>query len=274
MPIPFPLSRRATFPFLFAALLAMPAGADAAPDPGAGVFGDFLAARFAVGQSDPAAAADAYLRVLAHGSAPSEMLRDAFLAGALSGRAEATDLARRLPDDTLAQIWLAGADLRAGNWPGVEARARAMGEGSLALVLRPLLLAWSEQALGRTDAALGILGPLTGDGPFHAVFALHAGLIADLANRAQDAAGAFAEAERGFPVPGLRLAQVVASFDARHGRPGEAMGVLARAGRLGARNRHGAAGAGERTRAPGRDPRLRGNRRGAHRRCRLDAVAG
>jgi tetratricopeptide (TPR) repeat protein len=96
-------------------------------------------------------------------------------------------------------------------------------------VLRPLLIAWSEQARGRTDAALRILHPLTADGSFRAVFALHAGLIADLAGRAPAATQAFGLAAAGYGTPSLRLAQMLASFYTRHGRQADAMRVLAQA---------------------------------------------
>ncbi len=54
-------------------------------------------------------------------------------------------------------------------------------------------------------------------------------MIADLAGREAEAAQDFQKAELSFEVPSLRLAETLASFDARHGRPDDARRVLTRA---------------------------------------------
>ena len=206
---------------------------EAAANPSDG-YADYLAARFAQAQNDPAIAAEYYLRALEESPDQRDLLRQAFLASALGGRAEAIGLARLLPDDALAQLWLAGAAAKAGDWAGVERRADALAGDKLADsplvgVLRPLLLAWAEQAQGRSDAALATLRPLTEDGQFRALFALHEGLIADLAGEETLAATAMAQAGDVNGPPNLRLAQILASFDERHGRQAAGLGELAQA---------------------------------------------
>ncbi len=238
MPLPClifrPLSRTATLALLSASLLAgtpgLPVARAASRTPGSsGLYGDFLAAQFATAQADPAAASDAYLRALEQSPDQPDLLRRAFLASMLAGRSEAMGLARLLPGDRTAQLLLADAAARSGDWAGVEARARALPRDGLTEVLRPLLIAWSEQARGRTDDALAGLRKLAEAGPFRAMFALHAGLIADLAGREPEAAKSFTVAESAVDAPSLRLAEMLASFDARHGHQGAAMRVLARA---------------------------------------------
>lgn len=208
--------------------------AHAASADASGLYADYLGARFAAAQDDSATAAEYYLRALEQSPEQPDLLRHAFLASALSGRVEAAGLARLLPDDALAQLWLAGAAAKDDDWAGVERRAEALGRDQLAdnqlvKVLRPLLLAWAEQAQGRTEAALATLSPLTARGQFHALFALHEGLIADLAGQETLAVAAMAQARDVDGPPGLRLAQILASFDARHGRRAAGLGELGQA---------------------------------------------
>ena len=212
-----------------AALLALSASGRAEP-PAAptGLYGDFLRARFAAAQADSAFAAKEYLRALEQAPAQADLLRQAFHASALSSRLEAAGLARLLPGERDAQLYLATSAARAGDWDEVAVRARALPHDDLSEVLRPILLAWSEQARGRSGEALALLSPGQ-DGPVRAIFVLHAGLIADLAGREAEAAQDFQKVEASFEVPSLRLAETLASFDARHGKAGEASRVLARA---------------------------------------------
>src|ERR1019366_1794573 len=64
-----------------------------------GVFGEFLAGRFASAQSDPNTATEAFLKGLAAKPDDPELLQQAFLAAVMSGRSEAVQLARQLPDN-------------------------------------------------------------------------------------------------------------------------------------------------------------------------------
>ncbi len=216
------------FSLVSTALLAFPSVARAAAVTPTGVYGDFLKAQFAAAQADSATAAEEYLRALELAPGQAELLRRAFLSSALSGRPEAAGLARLLPQDRDAQLYLATSAARAADWNGLAARARALPHDELSEVLRPILLAWSEQARGHSDEALAILHPAADD-PVRAVFVLHAGFIADLAGRETEAAQDFQNAEAAFEAPSLRLAEALASFDARHGRPDEARRVLAQA---------------------------------------------
>lgn len=214
---------------LSVALLALPTASRAGPsDASSGLYGDFLRARFAAAQGDSAIAAEEYLRALERAPGQADLLRQAFHASALSSRSEAAGLARLLPGERDAQLYLAALAARAEDWGSVAAHARALPHDELSEILRPILLAWSEQAQGRTDEALAILRSAQ-NGSVRPIFVLHAGMIADLAGREAEAAQDFQKAESSFEVPSLRLAETLASFDARHGRPDDARRVLTRA---------------------------------------------
>jgi len=192
-----------------------------------GVFADYLAGRFALGQSDPNVATDAFLKALAARPGDPELVQQAFLASALAGRSEAVQLARQLPDDPVAQLVLADQDARSGNWTAAEQRYRALPRQGLTQLLQPLLVAWSQVGAGKPDAALATLRPYVAGERFRGLFALHAGMIADLANLPGDAAHDYAVAQASLPQMNLRMAQILASWNARAGHPATAQRVFA-----------------------------------------------
>ena len=62
---------------------------------------------------------------------------------------------------------------------------------------------------------------------FRTLFALQAGMIADLGNRTDVAAGLYRVAQSNMMDPSLRLAQILASWQARSNQPMEAQRTLA-----------------------------------------------
>lgn len=238
MTAPVPPRRAA---LLVAALLAAGAaggtsGTDraeggAASRPGAtapaGAFGAYLAGRFAASESDTRAAADNLLAALRTDPQP-EVLQRAFLAAVLDGRQEALRLARQMPQDNqVAGMLLAGADGLAGRWERAEQRLRALPRQGAAQILQPLLVAWAQQGRGQTDAALATLRPHhEGSGRLKGLYALHAALVADVANRPRDAERLIRATLADNPEPTLRLTQVAAGILARAGREAEANRLL------------------------------------------------
>jgi tetratricopeptide (TPR) repeat protein len=192
-----------------------------------GVFGDFLAGRFASSQSDPNTATDAFLKALAANPGDSELLQQAFLTSVMSGRSEAVQLAHQLPDNPVAQLLLGDQDARSGNWAAAEQRFQALPRQGLTQLLQPLLVAWSQAGAGQTDAALATLRPFVAGQRFRGIFALHAGMIADLGGKPDDAAQFYATAQAEMPQMNLRLAQILASWEARSGHPAAAQRTLA-----------------------------------------------
>jgi tetratricopeptide (TPR) repeat protein len=193
-----------------------------------GVFGNYLAGRFALGQADPDTAATELLKALAISPDDPELRLQAFIACLSSGRPEALQLARQLPDSQVGQLLLGNADVRAGRWQPAEQRFHALPRQGLTQLLQPLLIAWSQQGEGRADDALTTLRPFIESQRFKGVFALHAAMIADLANRPDDAARLYRLAQSELPDINLRLAQILASWQTRSGHPEEARATFAR----------------------------------------------
>ena len=192
-----------------------------------GVFGDFLAARFAASQSDPNTATDDFLKALAVSPSDPDLLQQAFLASVMSGRSEAVQLAHQLPDNPVAQLLLADQDARSGNWAAAEKRFQALPQQGLTQLLRPLLVAWSQAGASQTDAALATLRPFVAGQRFRGIFALHAAMIADLGDNQEDASRFYAIAQAEMPQMNLRLTQILASWDARSGHPAAAQRTIA-----------------------------------------------
>ena len=195
-----------------------------------GVYADFLVGRFAMAESDPDTAATAFLKAVAVRPGDPDLLQHAFVACVLSGRAEAVELARQLPDDPVAQLVLADQDARAGNWAAAEQRYRAAPSQNVMQLLQPLLIAWSQVGEGNSDAALATLRPYVEGPRFRGLFALHAGMIADLAGKTAEASHDYAAAFANIPAINLRMAQILASWDARSGHPAAAQGIFAALG--------------------------------------------
>ena len=220
------------------------------------MFGDFLVGRFAQAQSDPAIATDDFLKALAAGPGNPELLQQAFIASVLSGRSEAVQLARQLPDDAMAQLLLADQEALSGNWAAAEQRYQALPQQGLTQLLRPLLVAWSQAGAGHADMALATLRPFVEGQRFRGIFALHAGMIADLAGQSAEASRYYAEAQADMPQMNLRMAQILASWEARVRPSGRGAADLCRAGDRRARHDHRPAHAGSsECRASGRPRR-------------------
>jgi tetratricopeptide (TPR) repeat protein len=192
-----------------------------------GVFGDYLAGRFAASQSDPSTATDAFLKALAANPTDPELLQQAFLSSVLSGRSEAVQLAHQLPDNPVAQLLLGDQAARSGNWAAAEQCFQTLPRQGLTQLLQPLLVAWAQAGAGKTDAALGTLRPFVEGQRFRGIFALHAAMIADLGGKSQDATRLYAIAQAEMPQMNLRLAQILASWQARSGQPAAAQRSLA-----------------------------------------------
>ena len=192
----------------------------------AGAFGQFLAGRFAMAQADPDSGATALSEAVALAPNEQDLITHAFLANLAAERAEALPLARRIPENQIAQLVLADEDMRAGRWDAAENRYHALPRQGMTQLLQPLLVAWSQQGAGQTDAALATLRPFADNPRFRGIFALHAAMIADLAGRRAEA-GQYYEIVRGDATDtNLRLAQILANWLARNGQPAEARQLL------------------------------------------------
>jgi tetratricopeptide (TPR) repeat protein len=217
-------------------LLSACAAADPSPnrpaartarDVPSGVYGSFLEGRFAMNEADPQTAAAEFLRALAARPDDQDLVQQAFIASLVAGRSEAVQLARALPESQAAQLLLGQAELRAGQWQAAEQRFRALPRQGLTQFLQPLMVAWAQQGDGRTDAALATLRPFIEGQRLRGVYALHAAMIADQAGRSAEAAKLYHQAQVELGGLNLRLAQILASAEARSGHAAEARSTLA-----------------------------------------------
>ena len=207
-----------------------PALRGAAPEV-TGAFGSYLAGRFATNEADTKFAADSLLQALRRDPNEPEVVQRAFIASLLDGRSEAARLARVIPNEPLAAMYLAGQDAQAGRYERAEQRFRALPRQGLSAVLQPLLVAWAQQGRGQTDAALATLRPLTESGRQRGIYALHAAMIADIADRPREAERLVRIALADSATPSLPLTRTMAGILMRAGQTAEAERLLDRLGR-------------------------------------------
>jgi len=190
--------------------------------------GNYLAGRFALVHGDFDAAAADLLRALEVNPNDQDLLLQTFIACVNAGRPESIPLARRLPGSQVAQMLLANAAAKAGDWDQAIARLRSASRDGVMQLLQPLLLAWSSQGKGETDQALATLRPYFDNPRYRSIVALHAAMIADLAGRQAEASTWYqqAEPERGDQNP--RSAVIIASWYARSGQLAAGEGILTR----------------------------------------------
>jgi tetratricopeptide (TPR) repeat protein len=212
---------------LSACAASEPSSDNAARQVSSGVIGNYLAGRYALSEGDSQTAADDLLKALADSPGDQELTLQAFIASLDAGRPEAVELARQLPDSQVAQLVLADVDVKAGRWQAAEQRFHDLPHQGMTQLLQPLLVAWAQQGDGRTDAALSTLRPYVENPRFRSIFTLHAAMIADLGDRKDEAAKLYQATETDMSAPNLRLAQILASWEARSSQPGEAQRVLA-----------------------------------------------
>jgi tetratricopeptide (TPR) repeat protein len=182
-------------------------------------YGAFLTSQFAARQGDLNLAASEILSALGADPANPSLQKDAFALALLAGRPEAEILAAKVPQSTIAQLLLADAAGRAGNWQRAELGYAELPHDTVMDGLRPLLLAWSQQAQGLTDKALDTLQAGIDSGHMTAFYLLHAALIADVAHRDGLADRLYSTLQKQMAEPNVRVAQILASWQARNGHP-------------------------------------------------------
>lgn len=191
-----------------------------------GAYGNFLAGRYALSQGDSNTAATDLIRALAANPAEQDVAQQALLASVSAGRPEAGRIARLLPDNQIAQLVLGNDDAKAGRWQAAERRFHALPRQGLIQLLQPLLIAWAQHGDGRTDAALATLRPFIENPNLRGLFSLHAGMIADLADRTDDAGRYYRIAQGESSEMNLRLAEILASWHGRAGRSVEVQRIF------------------------------------------------
>ncbi len=178
---------------------------------------DFLVSQFAAHQGDTARAASSMAQALAGDPASGELREDAFVLALLAGDGQAAELARSLPQNPLAQLLLATQAAHDGNWAAAELAFAELPHQPLADAVRPLLLAWAQQAQGFSDRAMDTLQPALTGGKLGAIAPLHAALLADAAHRDGLAQRLYTDLAHDETQPSLQFAQIYGSWQARNG---------------------------------------------------------
>jgi tetratricopeptide (TPR) repeat protein len=191
-----------------------------------GAFGAYLSGRFAASEADTATAADRLLAALRADPDQPKLLEEAFRASLLDGRSDALRLARRLPDDPVANLLLAGADAQAGRWDRAEQRVRGVSRSGPVQLIQPVLLAWLQVGRGQPDQALAALRPAVEGQRLRVLNALHAAMIADVAGRPREAERFARIAVADQPQLPPRAAILAAGLLHRSGHPAEAQRLL------------------------------------------------
>jgi tetratricopeptide (TPR) repeat protein len=188
--------------------------------PQSGAYADFLVGQYAASRLDfPQAAASMREALREDPAAVSGLAGETFLLELLAGNpGTASALATAVPNDPLALLLLAGSAARAGRWHEAVRRYQAIPTpDGLTAIMKPLLVAWALKGAGQTDEALSSLQTLSNTGNLRTIYALHIALIADQAGRVATAAQNYGIMQGSLSVPNLRLAEVLASWDARSG---------------------------------------------------------
>lgn len=188
------------------------------------VFGKFLASRHAESVGDFAAAASFATQLLAEDPELKDIARRGHLLLATAGRIdEAAELAEQVvaenESDPLANMTLVTRAFERKDYPEALSRLDKIQLTGIQRIIVPLMRAWALAGDGRTDAAFDVLEELTGTNGMGPITGLHAGLIADLAGRTEDAAAAY---ERGIAASGDTPAlQMVEAYTGLLMRTGE-----------------------------------------------------
>jgi Flp pilus assembly protein TadD len=209
---------------LTACATAGPSGA-AATETSDNAYGAFLAARYADAQNDPSAATNFYLQALRADPGNQALVAQGFLSALLAGSPHASALAAEVPDNALAEMLRGNEAAQQGSFGRANRIFGQLPQDDLAGLIKPLLLAWTQYGRGDEPGALAGLNAYSNVGPFAPVYVLNAALIADAAHD-DAAAGPLYAAAAGQPV-NLRLAQILASWAARHGAAAQAETQLA-----------------------------------------------
>jgi tetratricopeptide (TPR) repeat protein len=189
-------------------------------------YGAFLVAQYAASQGHVQAAADGIMAALSADPENTALQRDAFGLTLLAGRPDAARIAPSLPSNPVALLLLADKQVKAGDWQAAELAYAELPKDPLLDTLKPLLLAWAQQAQGRTDKALDSLQDGINGGHLSAFYLLHAALIADVAHRDGLAARLYDQLAKAMTDPNIRLAQFLASWQARSGHIAQAQATI------------------------------------------------
>jgi tetratricopeptide (TPR) repeat protein len=189
-------------------------------------YGAFLAARYADAQSNPAVATQYYLAALRADPKNQDLVNEGFVAAILAGSPSAVTLAGQVPHNALAVMLRGNVAAVQGHYAQAQAQFAKLPADDLAGLVKPLLVAWAQTGGGNAQAALAGLTPNFSNQLFGPIYVLNAAVIADVSNDMADASQYYAAL--GGNQPNFRLAQILASWEARQGQMAAAQAVIAK----------------------------------------------
>jgi len=189
--------------------------------------GAFLAAEFASHEGDVKRAAAGMQDALAADPDSVELRNDAFVLALLARSPDAAALARNVPENPFSALLLATLAAKAGNWQTAELGFAELPHDTLTDAMKPLLMAWAQEAQGFPDRAMDTLQPAMTNGKLGAICLLHAALIADAAHRDGLAQRLYADLAKAQTQPSLQFAEMFSSWQARSGDIAAARAVIA-----------------------------------------------
>ena len=211
-------------------LISSDRGAEASPKD-TGLFGSYLAGRFAQRIDDWTAAAGFMNQALGHDRTNPLLLRRAFIAAVGSGNVDAAlPLARTLAiakqTTTFSDALLVADAVANGRLMEASTIAdRLPRETAASQILKPLILAWVRAGLGNTTEAIAALDDLRKIDGVAPLARLHEALISEFSGRTEAAANAYT-ALLGASAS-WRAIHAAARFYKRQGRAAEANALVA-----------------------------------------------
>lgn len=176
----------------------------------------FLSAVVASHNGDDLQAAQSFRAAAAADPTHKELLRQAFVRSVLAGDPEAVPLAHenaKLPggQGVISSLVLGNDAMARGDWQAASSFYHQAESDPMAHLIMPLLQAWCAQAQNKTDVALSALTHIEGSilVPFYTV---HAALIAQVAQKPDQAGALFAQASHLMPGYDLLLTRSYAAW--------------------------------------------------------------
>jgi tetratricopeptide (TPR) repeat protein len=212
---------------LTAACAATNRGAADGPAVPQSALGSYLAARHAQIDRDYSGASKFLDYALTHDSGNYDLMRRAFFLRLSEGQVdEAVQLAQRIAEidgrGGLPGLVLLEQDIKAGRYDVAADEATKMPRDGAQRFAVPLLQAWAEVGRGRPAPALQALDTVGGTNGLQPLRDLHAALIADYADRLDDAKAAYEKIAGGPQLTTWRVTELAGNFLERHGAAAEA----------------------------------------------------
>ena len=209
------------------------AGGDVAAGRAESYFGAYLAGRHAQEKGDYGAAARWYEQVLRADPRSPEVISRTFLMEAEDGRfgraVPLADKALKLDaSDAVADLMLLVDRAKAGDKEAALARAEALPEDGLYRYAGPLARAWTRMAVGNIAGAEAALHDLEKFDGFAPLEDFQLAMIYDFAGKANAAEEYYKKTLDATGQLNWRLADAMANFYARHGRPDQAAAIYHR----------------------------------------------